>query len=712
MKLDNDTLRRKPLYAVPFSTVEDSDEPIQPVVAAPWGTEDGVTVPHGLDREIAAALPGLWYCLHLPNDFLQLVSVPASTLKLSQNLYLDHRILLVPIQLLEEQHVSDWLPSSLPVLVVCSDDLHEEAVQRSGTLGFALPPIGFSQLSDESLRAHWRAIHKHFLRGEVYLDREPKLSKRLDLSATSLPMRWVLRQLGNRAGASSSDSLDPGELFDDALWHQLVVAAIAGLEQEGVSAEIAEQRMPQAIEEEVTRMRVPVALALPGVAPAYARLAYEPTLRKRIEVLEQTDDQDTWSVEIHERSDTLIERSAIEFLVAHQAIARSGVGLMLSSVPGAAFGQLAEIERHFSGRPRATAVWRMLERLDLIAASLWNASLSSAASRAGVLIAFTNFPIGLLRRPGDSSPLLTRVPIAYRPLLPLTRAIQMELALVPSVELAGGISVLVAECIPDDGSVGRMSRAGWRFAEETVRSSGQPVRMDIVETQTVEALRSAVRELSPDILVISAHGMLQPTGNVAGLVVGHEAVLGGLGPLPPVVVLSACHVAPRGAGTVSIADMLLREGAVAVLGTQVPVDVRHNAILMSRFFVYITEVLAGRENHPTILDVWHRVQTSNALNDILNGSDSLRAWGRSMMPGGRTVIEEFMAHRSTGQLRAGRIYEDTERVLAEMADDQGIGERIRGWFRSPGYVPESLFYVFIGRPESIYLQPRLSPSQR
>ena len=57
--------------------------------------------------------------------------------------------------------------------------------------------------------------------------------------------------------------------------------------------------------------------------------------------------------------------------------------------------------------------------------------------------------------------------------------------------------------------------------------------------------------------------------------------------MPPVVILSACYVAPRGSGAVSITDLLLREGAVAVLGTQVPVDVYHNAVLMTRFFYYI-----------------------------------------------------------------------------------------------------------------------------
>ncbi|MFI5913385.1 CHAT domain-containing protein, partial [Dactylosporangium sp. NPDC051541] len=206
-------------------------------------------------------------------------------------------------------------------------------------------------------------------------------------------------------------------------------------------------------------------------------------------------------------------------------------------------------------------------------------------------------------------------------------------------------------------------------------------------------------------LVISAHGALVREQNLAGLRVGDEVLMGpGLGPLPPVVILSACHTAPRGAGTVSVTDLLLREGAIAVLGTQVPVDVRRNAMLMMRFFLYIAEVLAGREQHSTLLDVWHRVQTSNAINDVLDGGRLLREWGLNPAASGSPVLVEFMATRAAGQLRAGHIYADTERVLAEIADDQGIGGRVRNWFQRPGYVPESLFYAFAGRPDRIHLR--------
>jgi hypothetical protein len=698
-------LEQSPLYVVLFSTVEDINESYFPLVGD-GGHDPTVTVPHGFDREVAAALPGLWYCLHLPNDFAQLIDIPAFALKAGQALHLDHSILLAPIQVFGRDRTGHWLDRAVPVLVVCPDDLIEEATQKSTELGFSLPAVSYSELSNDSLRAHWRAIHEAFVPDAPYLGREPTLTDRLDLAPTDLPRRWLGRQLGVDPDHQFVTDGDVNGLVDDALRHQILLAAIARLEQEGATPDVAMQKMSQVIEEEQGRLRLPIALALPGVASAYSRRAYQ-SVRDRIKPLTAVEEADRWSIAMQERSDALVERAAIEFVTTHRAVARGGMGLMLRSLPQEAFTILAELERHFLRTPRGPTVWRLLERLDAAAKVDWSDSVVATVARASILTAFSNFPIGLLRLPGDTAPLLTRAPITYRPLLPLTRTVQTELTYVPAIDLTRELRVLVAECIPPEDPVGHLSRSGWELVIEFVRENGPPsLTVDFEETLSIEALRAAVAEKQPAFLVISAHGSLNLRGNVAGLMVGDEFCLGpGLGPLPPVVILSACHVAPRGAGTVSIADMLLREGAAAVLGTQVPIDVTHNATLMGRFFVYIMEVLAQREEHTTLLEVWHRVQTSNAINDILNGSASLHSWGLSMASSGRTVLEEFMSIRATGQLRTGNIYEDTERVLGEIADDQGNGGRIRNWFRTPGYVPESLFYVFIGRPERIYLSP-------
>ncbi|MGW6506606.1 CHAT domain-containing protein [Streptomyces niveus] len=223
-----------------------------------------------------------------------------------------------------------------------------------------------------------------------------------------------------------------------------------------------------------------------------------------------------------------------------------------------------------------------------------------------------------------------------------------------------------------------------------------------METLTADALRRAVAEHRPDFLIISAHGSF--SGNVAGLAIGNEICVElDLDHPPPVVMLSACHVAPRGAGAVSVTDLLFREGVLAVLGTQVPVRVDRNAMLMGRFLANVAEELQSPGRHATVLDLWHHVQAGNAVNDVLSGSASLQEWAMRGSADGTPVLTEFMLNASAGKLRRGHIYADTERVLEEIAHDMGMGHKVKNWFRRPGYVPESLFYLFVGHPERVHL---------
>jgi hypothetical protein len=362
-------------------------------------------------------------------------------------------------------------------------------------------------------------------------------------------------------------------------------------------------------------------------------------------------------------------------------------------------------------KPAPGAVARLLERLATMTASMWSPAALAAVRRASTLAAFTNFPIGLLRLPGDTASLAARVPVTYQPLLPLTRTVQMELSYQPLVDLSTGVRVLLAECIPQSDPVGTASRRGWTQVEALLSSAGKHMTFDRVETLSTRALRQAIQSHRPEIAIISAHGILSNRRDAAGLQIGGDLVLGSeLGPMPPVVILSACHVAPRGAGTVSVADLLLREGAIAVLGTQVPIDVNRNTLLTMRFLTSIAVVLEGEPQYgQNLLDVWRYVQISNAVLDVLSGNKSLDDWGRRRAPSGRTVLEEFMTSRSMNRVGVNDIYADTESVLAEIADDMGVGREVRNWFRNPGYVPESLFYAFAGRPDRIHLASPMNP---
>jgi hypothetical protein len=695
------------MYAVLFDGTAGDGE-YTPLIAARDGADPLASIPHGLDHDVVAALPGLWYCLHLPNSFFELFDVPLSGLLATQSLDLGHHIMLVPMALFAATTMQAPLARGVPVLAVCPDELIAEATERCTSLGFPLPPAPYSQLSSESLEAHWGAIYKLIKTDKPYLGCTPHLSHDLRFAAADLPRRWLARHLdGGEEIPVQTPEPDQDVAIYRALEEQVHLRVGAQLVEESGRLPESSEASETVFAEVREQLHFPVTVAAPGVAPTYIKNAYDRDLRAIRTRDRSTIAADTWTTATDGWNDATAELSAIRFLATHRALAHNGIGITLSPIPPEAFGLLAQLEAHMRiPRPTGKGVARLLDRLSDTAAHLWTPAVTHAVARASTLTAFSNFPIGLLRLPGDTSPLSARVPITYRPLLPLTRAVQMELSDVPLVNLSEQVRVLVAECIPSADPVGALSRRGWAATKEMFTArAGDRIAVDLVETLSVSALREEIVSHHPDILIISAHGALRSTSNIAGLSIGGEVVLGGLGPLPPVVILSACHAAPRGASTVSVVDLLLREGAIAVLGTQVPVDVRSNTLLTARLLANISAVLAGSADYgDNLLQVWRHVQSGNAVNDILAGSPLLQAWSRSRAPSGHTVLQEFITARSAGRLSRGDIYADTEAVLGEIADAMGVGDRVRNWFRTPGYVPESLFYAFAGSPERIHLR--------
>lgn len=202
-QLPEDVFTKSPLYAVLFDYSQDPESPYTPYVEAPvgaggiFGVDDPVTVPHGLSREMASALPGLWYCVHLPNIFPQLIDMPFQSLKDSQRFSLDHQMFFAPVQIFNATYIKDWPPWVLPTLALSHDDIFDKVRRNARKLGFALPAVPYSELSDDSLKAHRRAIHSYFAPMTPYLGYELTLTRRLDLSPTSLPARWLACQIAH-----------------------------------------------------------------------------------------------------------------------------------------------------------------------------------------------------------------------------------------------------------------------------------------------------------------------------------------------------------------------------------------------------------------------------------------------------------------------------------------------------------------------------------
>ena len=322
--------------------------------------------------------------------------------------------------------------------------------------------------------------------------------------------------------------------------------------------------------------------------------------------------------------------------------------------------------------------------------------------RSNRVHAFTNFPLGLMTLPEHSSPLLCVSPVSIRPVLPLTRTLQMEMTQLPITYLKKQLRVLIAECLDVSDKIRGISDAGWKMVKEMVEKT--PGALCVIrDFKDPHSLARELEENEYDVLIISAHGVYDPGRSAAGLKFSTGVSLGlELGHVPPLVILSACHSSPRGVAAVNIGDMLIRHGASAVLGTLIPVDVMRNAILMTRLFANVTEAIGGTMPLRTFEDVWTFVAASNAFNEIMSTTAGLRA-ALSAGAAEDSVRTEFMMRRSRGRLKRGHIYKNTEDVLLEIALERGFAHQLRPIIETKSYFPESLFYTMIGRPDRIVI---------
>ena len=596
-----------------------------------------------------------------------------------------------------------------PILIIGPDDSKHDAAVASQSGSFVLPAVTFSELGQSKLTAHWASLESHWAR---VLPKEraakkgpaaPELRPLSAINGSSIPAIRLHRLIAAPYSfRGPSDGAEHDAL--DTLYTRAFLEVLAGLEDAGVGPDEAEKLLPSHLDDLALRFRLPLTLSFPGTSSNYSKLA-----SGAVRESSGTDVPEQTATTRVQAANAASELDALSLIVAHRSASRESMAVQFEQpVPAGAFHALADLERHWMEGPKPHKEAKLRDRLDESMKHLWSPEFMTVLRAASRLDAFTNFPLGLLRVPGSTAPLAAQLPIAYHPINPLTRALQSEFGPPTFADFSSGYHVLIAECIPATDPVGALSRSAWSLAVDQLSDSATSISMAIEETLSSASLRAAVEKHKPDVLIISAHGFSNPSSNVAGLVIGEDHSLGtDLGWMPPLVILSACHSAPRGGGVVAVADLILRAGARAVVSALVPVDVRHNAIFMTRFLVYLSESVKGNENHSDVLSVWHRVQSNNAIVDILMGNRHLSDWAYTTVDGSSPLVE-FMTTRSKGRLTPANLYVDAEKVLLEIAEEQGVRDRIANWLKSPGYLAEGMMYTLIGDPSGIRLRPQSS----
>jgi hypothetical protein len=271
-----------------------------------------------------------------------------------------------------------------------------------------------------------------------------------------------------------------------------------------------------------------------------------------------------------------------------------------------------------------------------------------------------------------------------------------------------GCKIAFAECVINDkkNKFIRDCSEGVMYMLKKLCSENPNMQVTYCETLTIRELKKFIQDNSDvDILHISAHGHYDRRNNMAGLMIGNEFWMADdiNFQVPPVVVLSACHVSPRGSGCVNVADLFLRVGAEAVLGTFVPVRAKRNMLLMNRLYTYIAEAIKGSMQYATLSELWSGIVATNAILEMQEDSPNFSKWIMGNDKYGHSRFIEFALKRSVGRLRSSKIYTDTILVIKEMLHEEGLDGKFDDVLSQDNYFPESFFYQWIGFPENIFL---------
>ncbi len=407
------------------------------------------------------------------------------------------------------------------------------------------------------------------------------------------------------------------------------------------------------------------------------------------------------------------EYQAVRIMGLHRAVATNSALIEIKSTNDKIYQLVDNLEMQIKCGTNNPHIWKLLRDIGKEIDSMLSAEQKKLLLQAPSICAFTEFPLGLAILPEQEVPLSISHQIQYKPIVPLSRQLTIELMEMKSIQLYNSCRILFVECIPkneDNRIIHEWSEMLSSQISEMSRKCSFS-RYYYEEAFSKEELKNVLRRYpkgSLEILILSAHGFYDTESNISGLCIGEsdkwmaddDDVF-----VPPIVLLSACHVSPRGRNAVNACDLLMRAGASTIISTLIPINVIKNTLLYSRLFTHIFDSImgTGQVKYKTLSEAWTHVVASNAINEILESSTQLKKWYISKNVSGQPRIFDFKLHRCIGRLRSTHIYSDTIAVLKEMLAEEGLDGRYDSILIPEQCFPESFFYQLVGYPEKVLL---------
>lgn len=637
---------------------------------------------HLFDDRLIPILPAIEYCLHMPRNEMDTYDMETEKLDLSYDI--PQNILIIPDLVFLEHFFSVQ-----STLIIYAENCDEEVKRRLNSCDSILGAISIKDLSKELLYKHW---HNLFIRRNIKdtekledIDTQFLLE---DDEQLLLPALYTARQYG-RANYVYNQIFSTTDIFKtcaNIIWNQRVHHNRLMYCKDFVDEDINTLRkhLEEGLQKAKQDTRINVVITMPGI----------PQIQVKYGGLSKNLPSD--------------EKAVIRLLGLHRAIAKEALLLELPLAGTELFGKLEDLERSCKQKTNNKYVKKTLRDIGKMIEKNSTQEQLWAINRANHITVFSDFPIGLAILGGGDTSLQCYKDISYRPLTPLTRCLQTEMTKHKQYYYGKKCKIAFAECIPNDeqNKFVRSCSDGLIFSLKKMSKENPKMQITYCETLSIKALKQFVaNNLDADILHISAHGNYDRRRNMAGIMIGNEFWMADDSDyrVPPVVILSACHVSPRGSGCANIADLFMRVGAEAVLGTFIPVSARRNMLLINRLYTYIAEAQKGSTQYKTLSEAWSGIVATNAILEMQEESPGFAKWIMGKNADGKDRFIEFTLKRSVGRLHSQTIYSDTISVIKEMLHEEGLDGKFDDVLSQSNYFPESFFYQWIGFPENVFL---------
>lgn len=695
--ITNQTLFEIYKYLVIFHS-NDFKMDYEPIIKTTLGEKPYINqdTTHLLDSDLVSIFPAVEFILQLPRASIDLYNLPEDVIDKSFDSA--HDILIIPDIVFERMVKNDNL-TKFGATIVFYDEQCDNLFNRIDVnVKNKIPFYSTESLDDKALNDVYlylsnrevskTDVHKYYQLMKTqkrFLLRDDKIKM---CSAFFLETQYgKLQELYQRIFQENDmEKLAPDVIFNRKLHNDVLCKLLQrpNLDNIKQNADIYEKEYSKEREKMFLKELFNVVITAPGISKQQVKkagLTY---------ILPQK------------------ERMALRLMGVHRAVAENAILVEMPILSKEYYDCLEELERTCKDGTNNAFVWRKLRDLGKIFNDLLSEKQRKIISRAKHISVFSDAPIGLGIVPGMQIPLHFLKEISYHPITPMGRTFAMEMMKKSSVYYKHRFKLIYAECIPDNDQ-NKAILACSRGIIQKLRDYTKEYpnfTFDNKNTMSVNELKKYIAENNDaSAIIISAHGYYNKESNMSGIMVGTEFWMADdMTSVPPLVMLSSCYTAPRGSGCVSVADMFLRSGAIAVLAASVPLNAHRNSILFIRLIVYILEAQRGSKQYKNMLELWTGVTCVNAVHEIMQESNGMQQWLYGRNSKGILRLQDFELNRANkAGIRTAFIYSDTIKILNKMLEEEGMQGKYDAIFNTENYFPECFFYQFLGNPENIMI---------